>query len=114
MVDNMEMANVPLTIDTDDDEELEIFDLEGKKHFNKVDTKDVDANGHLLAKDDVEILDLNIPGYSRSAARRASSQDDDLLNLDEVIDDVLKSSSIRNTTSKDHKTDMSNNLFDIL
>lgn len=113
MADNLEMANIPLTMDTDDDEELEIFDLQGKKHFGKVDGKELDVNGHLLAKD-VEILDLDIPGYSRSAARRASSQDDDLLNLDEVIDEVLKSSSNRNTASKDHKTDTSNNLFDIL
>lgn len=117
MCDNLEMANIPLTIDSDDDEELEIFDLEGRRQYGKDDRReDVGLNGRLLGKDDVEILDLDLPGYSRLPKRPSESQDDDLLNLDDITEDVLKTSVIKNDPSKgyNNKTERKDDFFDIL
>lgn len=114
--DSLEMSNIPLTAESDDEDELEIFDLEGRRRFEMNNTRsDNNANDRLLDKEDVEILDLDLPGVkSASHLSSGTTVDEDLLNLDDAIDEILSKPVIQNNFTSNAKSTNDDNFFDVL
>lgn len=90
---------------------MEIFDIEQKKFLDNNKREAYGLKDSFLAKDDIEILDLDLPGTSSS--ERAN--DDNLLNLDDAnVHDVTVIHHSATHGGGKPKPPNANEFFDVL